>query len=352
MSGFFANPVTRGLGVTKGFVNTSRVNARFMGTGNHLRSSLAFAFAAAAYAAPASATGIAAGVLIENTATATYTANATPQTVDSNTVTLKVDEVLDVATASQESGPVAATASAVLRYKVTNTGNGPETFVLTANPAVSGNAFNATVSGLAIDTNGNGIYDAGIDTDLANGATSPSLAADGFLDILVRVTIPAAAAANATSRVDLTAAATTGTGAPGTLFAGAGVGGGDAVVGASTASNTAQAVLTVDKAVVSLVKSATIADPFGGARPVPSAIITYSIVANVGGTGSVTGLAINDAIPAGTTYQAGSLTLEGAGLTDTADADAGQGSASGVAVQLGTIAAGSSRTVTFKVRIN
>ena len=52
---------------------------------------------------------------------------------------------------------MAATTTAVLRYKITNTGNGPEAFTLTANPAVTGNAFNTTVTGLAIDVNGNGV---------------------------------------------------------------------------------------------------------------------------------------------------------------------------------------------------
>lgn len=323
-----------------------------MGNGILRSGAVAFALGGAAVAAPAAASGVPAGVVIENTATATYTVNTTTQSVDSNTVSLKVDEILDVASASQESGPVAATTTAVLRYKVTNTGNGPEAFTLTADPAVSGNSFNGTVTGLAIDVNGNGIYDVGVDTALTNGATSASLAADAHLDLLVLLTIPANAPANASSRVDLIATATTGSGAPGTLFAGAGVSGGDAVVGASTATTTAQATLTVNKAVVALSKSAIVADPFGGTRPVPSAIITYSIVANVTGAGTVTGLGITDAIPAGTTYQAGTLTLEGVALTDGADADTGQASASGVAVQLGDVAAGSVRTVTFKVRIN
>ncbi|HEU4820629.1 MAG TPA: hypothetical protein VFS87_05665 [Qipengyuania sp.] len=317
-----------------------------------LISAFATASVAAAFGAPALASGVPAGSLIENTATATYTANATTQSVDSNTVSLTVDEVLDVAVASQESGPVPATTTAVLRFKVTNTGNGPEAFTLTANPAVTGNAFDATVTGLAIDVNANGVYDAGIDTALTNGATSPVLAADGPLDMLVMVNIPASAAANATSRVQLNAVSTTGTGAPGTLFAGAGVSGGDAVAGASGAQANAQVTLVVNKAVVNLVKSATIADPFGGARPVPAAIITYSITANVTGTGTVTGLSVNDAIPAGTTYQPGTLTLEGAALTDAADTDAGQGSGTAIAVQLGDVLAGATRTITFRVRIN
>lgn len=321
-------------------------------TGYRIQHVTALALLAGAAATPAAASGVAAGVLIDNTASATYTDSTGTQTVTSNTVTLKVDEVLDVAVASQESGAVPATTSAVLRYNVTNTGNGPETFTLTADPAVTGNAFNATVTGLAIDVNANGVFDAGIDTALTNGATSPVLGADASLRVLVLVNIPAGAAPNATSKVQLGAQATTGSGSAGTLFAGAGVGGGDAVVGASTASSNAQATLIANSVAVRLIKSAVVADPFGGARPVPSAIITYTIVADVTGSGNVTGLAVTDAIPAGTTYQPGTLTLEGAALSDPADGDAGQAGAAGIAVQLGTIAASATRTVTFKVKIN
>lgn len=323
-----------------------------MNTGSRLATRLWPALAALPLAAPAQAAGVAAGALIENTASATYSTNSVSQTVDSNTVSVKVDELLDVAVASQESGAVPVSTTAVLRFKVTNTGNGPEAFALTANPAISGNAFNATVDGLAIDMNGNGVYDAGIDTDLANGAAGPLLASDASLAILVRVTLPAAALPDAQSRVELTAAATTGTGAPGTVFAGAGAAGGDAVVGASGAKHTADATITASKAVVTLTKSATVADPFGGARPVPAAIITYRIVAEVTGSSPVAGLAVNDSIPAGTTYEPGTLVLEGTGLSDAADADAGQASASAISVQLGDLPAGAQRTVTFKVKIN
>lgn len=323
-----------------------------MGTNYHCAARLTAALISGAIAAPVAASGVPAGVVIENTATATYTTNSVTQSVDSNTVSLRVDEVLDVAVVSLESGAVPATTTAVLRFNVTNTGNGPEAFVLTADPAVAGNDFNATITGLAIDVNGNGVFDAGVDTALTNGATSPLIAADDSLNLLVLVSIPGAAAPNASSKVELNAVATSGSGTPGTLIAGAGVGGGDAVVGSSTASASAQATMTVNKTEVSLVKSATIADPFGGNRPVPTAIITYSITANVTGTGTATGLGITDVIPAGTTYQAGTLTAESAPLSDATDADAGRASAAGIAVQLGDVAAGASRTVTFRVRIN
>ena len=61
--------------------------------------------------------------------------------------------------------------------------------------------------------------------------------------------------------------------------------------------------------------------------------------------------AVLDAIPAGSIYKPGSIRLEGAALTDIADADAGEISPSGVAVRLGTVPAGQARTVTFQVTI-
>ena len=70
----------------------------------------------------------------------------------------------------------------MLTFKITNTGNGPEAFDLTADPAVSGNDFDVTIDGLAIDTNNNGVYDPGVDALLANGGTSAALDPDRLLN--------------------------------------------------------------------------------------------------------------------------------------------------------------------------
>ena len=48
----------------------------------------------------------------------------------------------------------------------------------------------------------------------------------------------------------------------------------------------------------------------------------------------------------------GSLTLEGSALTDAADADAGSVTGSAISVGLGTLAAGTTRTITFQVKID
>ncbi len=301
----------------------------------------------------AHATGVTAGTLIQNTATATYTTGSGGGSVQSNTVTVKVDELLDTAVASLSGSAVSVGSNpAVLPFSVTNTGNGPEAFNLFANPAIPGNAFDGTVQSIVID-NGNGIYESGVDVVLAPGASTPVLAPDQSLTVFVLVTPPAGAADGNTSQLRLTADAATGTGTPGTVFAAQGQGGGDAVVGSSGASANALGAMIASLGAVTLTKSFTIADPFGGSQPVPGAIVTYSLLAQVNGTGSVDSLHVTDSIPAGTSYVANSLKLEGTGLTDLADGDAGVGSSSGIDVSLGTVAGGGTKKlVNFNVRIN
>ena len=311
------------------------------------------AIAAALITTPAHAGGVKAGTLIENTASATYDGGAGPVTIPSNTITVKVDELLDVTVTSRDSGPVsAAPGSAVLTFELTNTGNGPEAYTLTANPAVAGNDFDTTVNGIAVDTNGNGVYDPGVDQMLTGPATTAAIAADASLTVFVLVTIPGGVADGDQSDVSLLAEAVTGTGAPGTAFAGQGAGGGNAIVGSTGANATATGSLSVGITDVDLIKSATVRDPFGGTGIVPGATITYAIRAEVRGSGSVSDLVVTDAAPADTTYVAGSLKLDGATLTDAADADAGRSGTSGISVDLGTVSGGSRRTVTFQVTID
>ena len=311
------------------------------------------AIAAALITTPAHAGGVKAGTLIENTASATYDGGAGPVTIPSNTITVKVDELLDVTVTSRDSGPVsAAPGSAVLTFELTNTGNGPEAYTLTANPAVAGNDFDTTVNGIAVDTNSNGVYDPGVDQMLTGPATTAAIAADASLTVFVLVTIPGGVADGDQSDVSLLAEAVTGTGAPGTAFAGQGAGGGNAIVGSTGANATATGSLSVGITDVDLIKSATVRDPFGGTGIVPGATITYAIRAEVRGSGSVSDLVVTDAAPADTTYVAGSLKLDGATLTDAADADAGRSGTSGISVDLGTVSGGSSHTVTFQVAID
>jgi len=163
----------------------------------------------------AQAAGVLAGTLIENTASATYSSGTASGSVSSNTVTVKVDELLDVAVAGLTTTPVTAgSTSVVLEYSITNTGNGGEAFNVTVDPAVAGNGFDAVVQTIAYDSNGNGTYDAGVDTVITNGGATSSLAADASLKVFVIVTLPAGATDGQSSQVRLTADAVTGTGTP------------------------------------------------------------------------------------------------------------------------------------------
>lgn len=167
---------------------------------------LATAFTIAAFPGCASAAGVTAGTLIQNIATATFTSGASGGTVQSNTVSVKVDELLDVAVAGLTVAPVpTGSTSAVLSYSVTNTGNGSEAFRILVDPAVAGNQFDATVQTIAIDTNGNSTYDPGIDQILANGTATPAIAADGSLRLFAIVNLPASAADGQNSQIRLAA---------------------------------------------------------------------------------------------------------------------------------------------------
>ncbi len=320
---------------------------------NSLGSALAVSLFAVVAVTPAKAAGVDAGTLIENTATATYVDGTGPQTVDSNTVSVRVDELLDVTVTSLDAGPIGtATGDEVLTFEITNQGNGPEAFELTAEPAVAGNDFDTTVDGIAVDTNGNGTYDPGVDQILTAPETTAVLDADETLTVFVLVTVPASATDTQESDVELTVEAVTGTGAPGTSFAGQGVSGGDAIVGTTGADATATGSLLVGITTVDLVKSVTIVDPFGGTSAVPGSVVTFTISAEVVGSGSVDNLIVTDAFPADTTYVAGTLTLAGGALTDASGDDAGEATATGISVDLGTVAGGTTQAITFDVTID
>lgn len=316
-----------------------------------LASSLALSFLLAGSAAHAG--GVEAGTLIENTATATYEDGTGSVSVPSNTVTLRVDEVLDVTVTSLNPGPVSASSgSAVLTFEVTNIGNGPEAFRLTANPNTASNDFVTDIEAIAVDSNDNGSYEPGVDAILTGPETTKVLDAGKNVKVFVIATIPGMVLDGQKSAIDLLAQAVTGTGAPGTVFAAKGVDGGDAIVGGNGADDNKAGSIIIGITTVDLVKSAIIADPWGGTSAVPGSVVSYTITANVKGRGSVTDLIVADVFPAGTTYTAGTLALNAAALTDADDGDAGESSATGISVSLGTVAGGTNHSVTFDVTID
>jgi len=269
-----------------------------------------------------------AGTVVANTAAARWTIAGAPADGWSNTDRLVVAERLDVRLAASATAGPGATA-----FLLTNAGTGAEAFVLAATDRAAGVA---SPVGLAEDVDRDGRYDPAIDRPLAGDRTAP-LAPGATLALL--------ALADGPLRID--ARAGTGSGAPGTTFQGAGDGGGDAVVGPTGAA----ATLVVEGAglAASLVKSQAVSAPDGGTRPVAGATVTYTLAARFPAGGVAA--AIEDPLPVGTRFVPGSLRLDGAPLSDAADADAGEVADGRVRVRLGDPSAGADHTVTFAVTL-
>ena len=312
--------------------------------------------ALSAVAAPAMAAGTRAGSVIENTATATFDVGASTASVNSNQHDLQVDELIDVTVDWADPADVPTTPGATgqaLTFTITNNGNGNETYGLTTVSTIGGDNYDPTVNQIVID-DGDGIYEPGIDAVYVPGTNDPALEPDASVTVFVISTTPGGVADTNRGGVQLVAASQTGTGAPGANVGGAnaGEGGSDAVVGTSGGDGLDNGFYVVAAATVSLVKSATVADPFGGSDALPGSTVTYTITANTVGGGTLPNLRITDAVPTGTTYVPGSITLGGSPLSDATDADAGNFGAGTVTVNLGNVPGGQTRVVTFQVTIN
>lgn len=306
------------------------------------------------------AAGTAAGTNIQNTAQVSYTVGSSTVTTSSNTSSVTVAEILDaVLTIAAPTVTVSPGATAAeLVFTLTNTGNGTETFNLTALSAgVVGDDFDPTLASPAIyfDTDNSGDF-SGSDVAYNPGANNPVLAADASVRLIVVNNIPNTPLNGNRGRSQLTAAAATGTGAPGTAFIGGGDGGVDAVAGTTGGDSVLFGEYLVADVQLTAVKSQTIIDQFGGGRPLPGARINYQVVVTPSGSGNATAAAFSDLVPTHTTYVAGSLRLNGAALSDGADADAGtfvSALAPQVRVTLGNLAGGAGpQTIEFAVTIN
>ena len=310
-------------------------------------------------AGQAHAVGTLAGTNVSNQAQVSYTLGGVPGTALSNAATFLVGEVLDL-NVTLQNATVTVTAgdtNRTLLFTLTNTGNGVETFPLALDNLVAGDDFDPLAASTAVyfDTDADGALSAG-DTAYVAGSNDPTLAPDAAVAVLLVNNIPAALSDGAIGRSRLLARAATGTGAPGTVFAGQGVSGTDAVAGANGGQANAAGEYQVSENQVILTKSAVVTGAAGGSAAVPGARITYQIIVNVSGSAPAANFVLTDAIPAGTTFAGGSLFLNGVALTDDADSDAGEfqgGATPGVRVSLGDLTqAAGPQTVAFAVTIN
>lgn len=327
----------------------------------------------------AHAVGTPAGTTITNMATVNFSVAGVPATTNTQPVSFRVDELISVRV---DPPPVPTNVNSpdtnkVLVFKVTNVGNGPESFALTPilNPPVP-DQFNPASGGsgvLFLDVNGNGQLDIGTDTLISGPLT---INPDKTAQVLFVANIPPGLANGNQGVVTLAVAATT----AGAIVAGAGVPPGtilpnggtpvvggpgiDAVVGAgaggaadSGADDAANGTYFVSTVAVTVAKTIiAVTDLFGrtttgcnGASPpvacttfVPGTVVQYQLTVMIAGSGTAQGVLVTDDTPANTTYVANSMRFNAAARTDQVDGDnascTGCGNAAGtLSVNIGDV---------------
>lgn len=322
-----------------------------------------------------------AATMIDNVASMSVKTGDTVASVPSNKVSLQVQEILDVRVdvLTPDVDVQADTHDQRLGFRITNLGNGFQAFDLSF--SIVDGTFDPQACTIWVDWDGDGHLDKTRDRQ---STITPVLAPGASVVAWVSCSIPANAPTGSWGRILLRAypailrngatpgtMATAGNGGvfvvlgrslrPRVLYTGGGTGGtggtggGTGGTGGGTdgdGGTSPPGTFYVGRTNAQLIKTQTVSDAAGGARAMPGAIVTYSLEARFGAGAAVRQAVVSDAIPAGSAYVAGSLTLDGSSLSDAADGDAGGFADGAIQVGLGDIAVPTVRTVTFKVRIN
>jgi uncharacterized repeat protein (TIGR01451 family) len=312
-----------------------------------------------AISTPAYASGVAPGTLISNTAMVDYTIGGNTYSNASNVNTITVDELIDVTVTWQNGAPVQVTPGAAdqgLLFRVTNTGNGTETFTLSDNVAVHNDDFNPSNARIYFDSDSSGDFSVG-DVLYVPGSNDPTLVSGASVDVLIVSDIPGSVTDGQQAYARLNAASNTFTGKPGDTKPGAGDAGSLAVLGLSGGKASDKGTYQVGNSPFTFTKSAKVTDPKGGHEPVAGAVIAYTLKVSPTGVSAVNSALVTDAIPANTTYVPGSLTLNGTAMGDgTGDGDPGDFNVTtpgSITVDLGALAANASpQLISFQVKIN
>lgn len=320
--------------------------------------------------------------------TVNYQVGGVAQTQASASNSFRVDRkvavtVAEVGNTTTQVSPSQTTA--VTTFTVTNNSNATLDFSLSAlqqnggaGPHSNTDNFNSTNTRVYVDTNANGVYDAGTDQQ---AMFLDELGADQSRTVFVTVDIPADRVTGDVSVVTLTAAAResgtvgvegaaltqTNTGSLNevdpnfvdTVFADSA----GATDSARDAAHSASDDYTVQAAALTVLKhSKVVSDPLNGTsnpKAIPGATIEYCIsVANAAGSATANSVAIVDPLPSTVTYDAGYGIFLGGTMTGGAcnsDGSAGGGYDAGTTTVSGTltnVAAATARTLRFRATIN
>ena len=350
----------------------------------HLVGTSAVALAALA-SAPAFAAGTASGSTISNTATLNYTVGAVAQTAITANNVITVDRKVNltvVEVGSATTSVVPGQTSAVTKFTVTNTSNATIDIDLAATHQAGGAApwaggtdnFDVTNVKTYIDhaTLGTaGTYDVGIDVEVTY---LDELAADASKTVYVVSSVPIARVNNDISAViltgtasesgsvgvegaDITATAGANTAGVDTVLADAAGSGGDA---AYDGKHSAKDDYKVSAPVLTVTKlSRPISDPVNGTtnpKMIPGATVEYCItVSNAAGGATANSIVITDPLPSQTAYVSAFGVYEGGSVASSVcsgGTNTGTQSAGTVTGNVGSLAAGATKTVYFRVTIN
>jgi uncharacterized repeat protein (TIGR01451 family) len=311
------------------------------------------------FAGITSATGVAPGTQINNTAVVSYEQGGVNSTGSAST-SFVVDQLVDVAVTWQDAKPiqtVAGSAAQVLLFKVTNTGNGNDSYALapTALPG-TGQDFTTNNCKLYLDADKNGRYS---DTDplYVPGSNDPAITAGAFANVLALCDIPDTAGDGRFAYVKVAATSNTFSGAPGAVKPGANAAV-VVVVGLTGGKSSANGTYEASNVNYVFTSTQVVTDKSGGSVATSGSSILYTLtVAPSGGNATGRNLVVTDPMPEHSTYVLGSLVLDNRPLGDSAtDNDAGDfgiTAANAITVQLGNVAGSANpHIISFKVTIN
>lgn len=280
-----------------------------------------------------------AGTVISNRAEATYedTSGVSYNAV-SETVTLTIAAVAGVAVTPDETAPsnsIAPHDQVTRLFRVCNTGNNPDTFTLTGLEVTAP----VSVSAIYFDTDNSGDVSNGDTPVHLNETVSPSIAPGACFGVLATVNTNDAPAQSVIT-LALTAQsnsmnAVNGRGQDvGTIINAVGIG--------PRLTDFANSNLVPVKLVNSVAQSVVAA----------AADFTYSIAFRNNGDTAARNLVVADQLPAGISYEPGSLMLEDRLLSDAIDADEGSVQNNLINVRFAKVKPGEGFHITFKAHLS
>lgn len=313
-------------------------------------------------AGSAHAAGTAAGTVIPNTATISYTFSGQPHTQQAAAPYVTVARLLSVRATWQDSTPSASNSPDALRpltFAVTNLGNATDTVALARDNAVGGDQFDpidAPQGAIWLESGAQaGLQTSGPNADLVYlpGSNDPVLAPGASRTVYLASGIPSGFTTGATGRANLQARSTL---APPATSPGAQVAvvsGVPVVAGPNGARSVATGTYLVSVIAVGIAKSVVaVADNQGGTRVMPGSVVTYRLLVSATGTGSASNVVVSDPLPAALTFVPGSITVDGIPRTDAADGDDSNFTNGTVRTVLPSLAAPQSRAIEFKATVN